>query len=201
MPSRCAADSERAGKCTRHDVPVLHGDARGGALDARARERTAAGDGRQARRRRARRRRAASSLRPVPRMPGVQGGVSGRRRRGENEERVPGRVLAPARHARSRARARPCRSSRAVGQSIRADLERLSQKRAGSRVQRAPARSRSTAHPAGLGAADDSAAVSRGRHPERPATVALFADTFTNHYHPSVGMAGLEVHGSGSGTA
>ena len=31
------------------------------------------------------------------------------------------------------------------------------------------------------------------RHPERPATVALFADTFTNHYHPAIGLAGLDV--------
>jgi len=31
------------------------------------------------------------------------------------------------------------------------------------------------------------------RHPERPAAVALFADTFTNYFHPSVGMAGIEV--------
>ena len=31
------------------------------------------------------------------------------------------------------------------------------------------------------------------RHPERPATVALFVDTFTNHQHPSIGLAGLDV--------
>jgi Fe-S oxidoreductase len=31
------------------------------------------------------------------------------------------------------------------------------------------------------------------RHPERTAGVAIFVDTFTNHVHPSVGMAGSEV--------
>ena len=31
------------------------------------------------------------------------------------------------------------------------------------------------------------------QHPERPATVALFVDTFTNHQDPSIGMACLDV--------
>jgi FAD/FMN-containing dehydrogenase/Fe-S oxidoreductase len=31
------------------------------------------------------------------------------------------------------------------------------------------------------------------QHSERPATVALFVDTFTNHQHPFIGMAGLNV--------
>jgi FAD/FMN-containing dehydrogenase/Fe-S oxidoreductase len=32
-----------------------------------------------------------------------------------------------------------------------------------------------------------------GRHRERPVTVALFADTFTNHMHPAIGLAALDV--------
>jgi FAD/FMN-containing dehydrogenase/Fe-S oxidoreductase len=31
------------------------------------------------------------------------------------------------------------------------------------------------------------------RYPGRPATVSLFVDTFTNHQHPAVGLAGLDV--------
>ncbi len=31
------------------------------------------------------------------------------------------------------------------------------------------------------------------RHPERPVTVALFNDTFTNHHHPDIGLAALDV--------
>ena len=31
------------------------------------------------------------------------------------------------------------------------------------------------------------------RHPERPVTIALFNDTFTNHHHPGIGLAGLDV--------
>ena len=55
-----------------HDVPVVHGDARGSALDARPRQRAAARDGRPARRGRARRRRRARGARSVPRVPRVQ---------------------------------------------------------------------------------------------------------------------------------
>ena len=131
--------------------------------------------------------------RSVPRVPGVQGRVSGRRGRRADEERVPGRVLAPARHARARARARPCRSRRAVGQPVRARLERaLAEARRFARstsacsVSIAGARRRP-------GTRQTFRRRFARRHPERSATVALFADTFTNHYHPSVGMAGLDV--------
>jgi FAD/FMN-containing dehydrogenase/Fe-S oxidoreductase len=33
----------------------------------------------------------------------------------------------------------------------------------------------------------------RRQHPERPVGMALFVDTFTNYFHPSVGMAGLSA--------
>ena len=87
----------------RHDVPVLHGDARRGALDARARQRAAPGDGRPARRVGPRRRGRARGARPVPRVPRLQGRVSGRRRRRALQERVPRRLLAAPRHAAARA--------------------------------------------------------------------------------------------------
>jgi FAD/FMN-containing dehydrogenase/Fe-S oxidoreductase len=32
-----------------------------------------------------------------------------------------------------------------------------------------------------------------GRYPDRPATIALFVDTFTNHHHPAIGLAGAAV--------
>ena len=93
----------------RDDVPVVHGDARGEAFDARPRQRAAAGDGGQARRVGARRRRRARGARPVPRVPRVQGRVSRRRRRRALQERVSGRLLAPARHAAgARARSATC---------------------------------------------------------------------------------------------
>ena len=89
-----------------HDVPVVHGHARGAALDARPRQRAAAGDGRPARRGRSRRRRRLRDARPVPRVPRLQGRVPGRRRRGALQERVPGRLLAAPRHGAARAGAR-----------------------------------------------------------------------------------------------
>ena len=110
----------------RDDVPVVHGDAGGSALDARARERAAAGDGGPARRSGARRRGGARGARPVPRVPRLQGRVSGRRRRGAVQERVPRRLLAPARHAAPRAHARTHPRAVALGQPLRAAVERAS---------------------------------------------------------------------------
>ncbi len=89
----------------RHHVPVVHGHARGGRFDARARQRAAAGDGRPPWRIWPRRRRGALGARVVPRMPRVQGRVSGRRRRRALQERVPRRLLETSWHAR---RVRAC---------------------------------------------------------------------------------------------
>ena len=90
----------------RHDVPVLHGDARreatpraaaptccGWRMAGRLGEAGLGDDG------------VLRGARSVPRMPGVQGRMSGRRGRGAVQERVPRRLLAAARHA---ARARGC---------------------------------------------------------------------------------------------
>ena len=81
------------------DVSVVHGDAGRSPLDARPRQRPAPGHGRPARRSRARRRGRPRGARPVPRMPRLQGRVSGRRRHGAVQERVPRRLLDAPRHA------------------------------------------------------------------------------------------------------
>ena len=60
---------------------------------------------------------------PLPGVPRVQGGVPGRRRRRAVQERVPGRLLAAARHAAPRARARPRPRAGPLGQPPRAGLE------------------------------------------------------------------------------
>ena len=141
--------------------------------------------------------------RPVSRMPRLQGRVSGRRRRRAVQERVPGRLLAPARHAASCARARPCsRSCRAVGQPARAALERDRSQRAGELAERAGPRARSPARVRRPGPQNVRAAVrwvgerakrqaSRRQAPARQ--VAIFNDTFTNYLLPSIGMAGVNV--------
>ena len=85
----------------RHDVPVVHGDARRAAHDARPRQRAAAGDDRPTRRVGPRRRRRLRGARPVPRVQGVQGGMPGRRGRGALQERVPRRLLAAPWHTAS----------------------------------------------------------------------------------------------------
>ena len=97
----------------RDDVPVVHGDAGRSALHARAREHAAAGHGRTAGRVGARRRGRSRGARPVPRVPRLQGRVSGRRGRRAIQERVPCRLLEAPRHAAARAGAGP--RSRAVG--------------------------------------------------------------------------------------
>ena len=73
----------------RRDVPVLHGHARGGARDARARQRAREGALLAGPARRARRRAAARDPRPLPRVQGVQERVPAERRHGVAEVGVP----------------------------------------------------------------------------------------------------------------
>ena len=107
----------------RDDVPVVHGDEGGKALDARPREHAAAGDGRPAGRGRPRRSRRARRPRSVPRVPRVQGRVPGRRRRRAVQERVSRRLLAAARDAAAHARHRPRARAVEMGQRLRAARE------------------------------------------------------------------------------
>ena len=138
------------------------------ALDARPRQRAAAGDGRAARRAGARRRGRPRGARPLPRMPRLQGRVPGRRRRGAVQERVPRRLLAAARHAAARAGASATSTtSSQMGQPLRAALEL--RRRAARRPldQRTAARHRSPPDAAGMDAANRSRSSSRVAQPAR----------------------------------
>jgi FAD/FMN-containing dehydrogenase len=124
---RAGGDVQRPGRlpqdARRHDVPVVHGDAGGKALDPRSRERAAAGDGRTVGRVGARRRGRARRPRSLSRVPRVQGRVSGRCRRRAIQERVSRRLLSPSRHAaegaRDRATSTRCRRGRAASRRWR----------------------------------------------------------------------------------
>ena len=97
----------------RRDVPLLHGHARGGARDARARERARQGALLARPEGRAGRRAPARDPRPLPRVQGVQERVPAERRHGDDEERVPlplpGRPRRPA--ALAAVRRDPARST------------------------------------------------------------------------------------------
>ena len=84
-------------------MPVVHGDARRSAFDARAGQHASARDGRTAWRREAFGRGRARSARSLPRMPRLQERVPGWRRRGAIQERVPFRLLGSPRHVAGRA--------------------------------------------------------------------------------------------------
>ena len=94
------------------------------------------------------------SARPVPRVPCLQGGVSGRRGRGALQERVPRRLLEAPRHAAARPDARAHPRAFALGQPVRAGLELGRAKRPGAMAQRAPPRHRSPPRAAGVGLDD-----------------------------------------------
>ena len=176
----------------RHDVPVVHGDARGAALDARPRQRAAADDGRPARRSRARRSRRVRHARSLPRVPRVQGRVPGRRRRGPLQERVPRRLLAAPRHA---ARRRGCSATCAPlaewGSRLAPLSNWIAEQRRRRRRQRTRARHRSPPPAAAVQAAD--ARAPRAGRRAAAADALLFNDTFTNHYDPEIGLAALDV--------
>ena len=77
--------------------------------------------------------------RSVSRVPGVQGGVPGRRGRRALQERIPRRLLAATRHAAPRAGARAGAARRRVGQPARAALELDRQQRDRPSAERARA--------------------------------------------------------------
>ena len=91
-----------------------------------------------------------AGARPVPRMPGLQGRVSRRRRRRPVQERVSRRLLAPARHAHPRAHARTHSRRLAVGQPVRSSVERRRPQPARALAQRAAARDGSAPRAAGM---------------------------------------------------
>ena len=188
-----------------HDVPVVHGDARGGALDARPRERAAAGAVRQARRGRAGRRRACARC-------SICASNAARARAecpvGVDVARMKSEFLAaywqPPRHARcARARSATSIGWRVWGSRFAPRLERARAQRAGPRAERTAARPRSPAHAAGVGAADVRAGSCRGRrHPERPADASRSSSTRSPiTFIRAIGMAGARRDASGSGTA
>ena len=98
--ARAALRCVGVGKCRRdgrrHDVPELHGHARGAALDARPRAaavRDAAG---RADPRRLAQRGGQGGARPLPRLQGLQGRLPGQRRHGDLQGRVPVALLRAA---------------------------------------------------------------------------------------------------------
>ena len=107
--------------------------------------------------------------------------------------------------ARARARTRARRV--AVGQPVRAALERDRPQRAGALAERAAARPRSPPHAAGVDVASRSPRASLPVRPRRhgsaadlaPARVALFNDTFTNYYHPGDRHGGRSTSSSALG--
>ena len=184
----------------RDDVPVLHGDARRGALDARPRQRAADGNGRRARpgrtpRRRAWRTRRVRRAGPVPRVPGVQDGVSDGRRHGAAQERVPRRLLAPARHPGARARARTHPRSGGADRALGAAGQPVAGERAGSARSASGCSASTAAARCRAGRRARSRTAWRDRGPARagPPDAVLFNDTFTSYFDPEVGLAAADV--------
>ena len=150
----------------RHDVPVVHGDARRSALDAGAGQRPAPGDDRRAGgdrtpRGRTGRPRRPRRARPVPGVPRLQDGVSGRRRHGAFQERVPRRLPAAPRHPAPGARARAHPRPVGAGQPGGAARQPVARARLGPAAQRGRLRHRPPPLAAGVGAADSRGGVGR----------------------------------------
>ena len=134
----------------------------------------------------------------VPRVPRVQGRVSGRRGRGPLQERISGRLLVQARCACARADPWPHSRDIPLGQPLRARRQ-LAITQCSHRVdERTALRPRSPARAASLDGRYVRQAIrgtsSAPQRPDRRAgTPALFNDTFTNYYNPAVGMAGTHA--------
>ena len=116
-----------------HDVPVVHGDARRAAHDARPRQRAAARNDRPAGRGRARRPGRLRDARPVPRMPRLQGRVSRsawtwRASRASSSPATGSATARRSRRGRSATRAALAR----LRQRLRAALELVARQRAGA---------------------------------------------------------------------
>jgi FAD/FMN-containing dehydrogenase len=150
-------DVQRRGRvpqdAERDDVPVVHGDARRGALHARARQRAAPGHERANGRHGAGRPRRARGARPLPRMPRLQERVSRRGGRGSLQERVPGRLLpAPRRPVRGPgSRAHP--RAGPLGQPVRTHRQRPGRQRPRPAGERGPPGHRPAAPATALGPA------------------------------------------------
>ena len=182
----------------RHDVPVVHGDARGEALDARAREHAAAGDGGPAGRRRAERRRTSttSSISASSAAPARPSARSASTSRGSRASSSPATGSATARRSNTRVIGHVHTARRNGAAASRRSSNSIAAQRARPVDQRAAARHRSPADAAGLGAARRSRRGSRAVGASRqspsatsrqPPRVVLFNDTFTNFYHPEIG--------------
>ena len=107
----------------RGDVPVVHGDARGGAQHPRPRQRAGARALATGSEGGARRRSSARHPRPLPRVQGVQERVPARRRHGLDEERVSLSVPGDSRRAGARAILRRRAPAQPAGLDVRAALE------------------------------------------------------------------------------
>ena len=101
-----------------HDVPLVHGDARRGALDARARQRPPRGAVRQGAAVGVHGPSALRGARPLPRVQGVQGRVPRQRRHGEDQVRVPRPLLPGQRAAPAQPPVRPDPRARAGGSAL-----------------------------------------------------------------------------------
>ena len=122
--------------------------------------------------------------RSVPRVPRLQSGVSRRRRRGAVQERVPGRLLAPARRIPAGAPARTHPRHLGLGQSGRAVLECRVAKRAGAMAERAAVRHRSPANSARLDSHDVRASIRESSSNGRARQGAWpLSRTFQRHVH------------------
>ena len=175
-----------------HDVPLVHGHARRGALDARTGQRAAPGDDRPARPARPRRPRPARGARPLPRVPRVQERVPGERGHGPHQERSAGRALGPARRAAQGEGLRPCAAAGPLGQPAGAAVQPDSRQPAGPRAGRADRGHRPPPGAAGLDP-PHAVATGRGAAAGRASRAVLFADTFTEHVDPHIGEAALDV--------
>ena len=182
-------------------MPVLPGHAGGGALHPRPRPaavRDAATATPTRRSRTAGARPRCGRARPVPGLQGLQDRLPGQRRHGHLQGRVPRPPLrragcGPARTTRwAGCRCSPRAGARRPGSPV---VNALATRRccrtsrdAGRRA-REPRRSRCS--PARRCSSGGRAAAARS--PGSRGTVLLWPDTFTNHFHPHVGQAAVEV--------
>ena len=150
----------------RHHVPLVHGDARRGALHAGPRQRLASAAGRRPARRcrRPGRPRRPRRARPVSRVPCLQDGVPGRCGHGAFQERIPRRLLATPRRAAARAAAGACSGRLALGRPCGAAAQSPAGDRAGPVAGRTGAGHRPPPFHAAVGARHPSVDVARSAH-------------------------------------
>ena len=175
----------------RHDVPVLHGDARRGALDAGTGQHAAPRDERRARRRqrpgrcRSGRPRGLRRAGPLPGVPGVQDRMSCRGGHGAFQERVPRRLLATQRHADPGTRPGAHPYAVGAGQPRRAADQPVAGSRLGARPEREILRHRPAPVPAPLGAAHAGRIMAETRGRQRCAVGRPRRVPVQRHLHPT----------------